>query len=193
MWVWAGSFRMRGWRQFLRVLLGTVLPGVLFVPVQARVLLSQEEVLSRAFPPPSTIERKTLFLDDAQAARIERESGEKLASRIVTYYVGRGKNGVIGYAYFDSHLVRTLPETIMVFVRPDGSLGRVTILSFSEPQDYLPKDAWLEQFPGRRLGDDLELRRGIRTLTGASLSARAITSASRRVLAIHAVVKEGAE
>ena len=117
--------------------------------------------------------------------------GDKLAAGDSPYLGGVGGSGVIGYAYFDRHPVRTLPETIMAVVRPDGGLDRITILSFDEPEDYLPKQPWLEQFRGHRLDDELAVRRKIRNLTGASLSARAITSACRRILAIHRLVARG--
>jgi hypothetical protein len=160
-------------------------------PVAGKVYLTQAEALAAAFPSPARSERRTLFLDDAQAALVERESGQKLVSRLVVYYVGMTAGRAAGYAYFDTHLVRTLPETIMIRVNPDGTVGRITVLSFSEPEDYLPREAWLGQFPGRGLDSDLALRRGIRNLTGASLTANAITAACRRILAIHRVVRSG--
>jgi len=156
-----------------------------------KVYLTQAEALAAAFPAPAKSDRRSLFLDDSQAARVERESGQKLASRLVIYYVGKAPGGVAGYAYFDTHLVRTLPETIMVLVKPDGTVGKIVVLSFAEPEDYLPRDAWLGQFPGRNLDSDLALRRGIRNLTGASLTAGAITAACRRILAIHRIVRAG--
>ena len=159
-------------------------------PVAAKVYLTQDEALSAAFPAPAKTERQNLFLDDAQAKRVEKESGEKLPSRLISYYVGRGSDGVLAYAYFDTHLVRTLPETVMVLVKPDGTLGRVTVLSFSEPEDYLPREAWMDQLSGRRLDSDLAIRRGIRNLTGASLTATAITAACRRILALHHLVRQ---
>ena len=143
-------------------------------PAAGKVYLTQDEALLAAFPAPARVERRTLCLDDARAGRVEKESGDKLPSRLIPYYVGRGHEGVLGYAYFDTHLVRTLPETIMVLVKPDGTLGRITILSFAEPEDYFPREAWMDQFPGRRLDSDLAVRRGIRNLTGASLTAEAI-------------------
>lgn len=159
-------------------------------PAAGKVYLTQDEALSTVFPSPAKVERRNLFLDDAGAGKVEKESGEKLPSRLISYYVGRGSEGVLGYAYFDTHLVRTLPETIMVLVKPDGTLGRLTILSFAEPEDYFPREAWLGQFPGRRLDSDLAVRRGIRNLTGASLTAGAITAACRRVLALHQLVTQ---
>ena len=92
---------------------------------------------------------------------------------------------MIGYAYFDTHLVRTLAETILVLLSPEGRIVRIDILSFEEPEDYLPPKRWLQQFPGRSDPDTLAAGGRIRSLTGATLSARAVTQAVRRVLALH--------
>ena len=92
-----------------------------------------------------------------------------------------------GYAIIDSHNVRTLPETFMVVVEPNGTLRRVEVLAFHEPPEYLPTERWIEQFPGKKLDDDLKLGAGIQGITGATLSAQAMTAGVRRALAIIAV------
>jgi hypothetical protein len=152
---------------------------------QARVYLPQQEALDRAFPAPQRTERRTLYLDAAQARRTADLAGVPVEARVVPYYVGRRDGRVTGYAYFDSHLVRTLPETIMVLLDPQGRIVRIDILAFDEPEDYLPGGRWLQQFAGRDSGADLTIDRGIRGMTGATLSARAITRAARRILALH--------
>ena len=48
--------------------------------------------------------------------------------------------------------------------------------------------AWYGQFPGKGLDADLDLKRGIHPVAGASLTARATTAAVRRVLALHRVL-----
>lgn len=174
--------RRRGARRAAAVV---VLLAAASAPALARVYLTQPEALDLAFPRPARVERRILFLDAGQAERASREAGEAVEARVVPYYVGTLDGRVAGYAYFDTHLVRTLPETIMVLVDPDGSIRRIDILSFDEPEDYRATERWLQQFPGRRLDDDLSLKRGIHALTGATLSARAITGAARRVLALH--------
>ena len=158
-------------------------------PCVAKVYLTQEAALKSAFPAPIQVERKTLFLSDAQAASVEREAGSKITGRVFSYYVGSDQTGVRGYAYFDSHLVRTLPETVMVLLAGDGTIRRVEILSFSEPEDYFPRQAWLEQFAGKGLDSDLAIRRGIHNLSGASLTAEAVTGACRRILALHRLAR----
>ena len=67
------------------------------------------------------------------------------------------------------------------------------MVSFREPLDYLPREGWYRQFDGEQLDDDLQLKRDIRPVTGATLTARATTEAVRRVLAIHQVAEGGAD
>jgi hypothetical protein len=150
----------------------------------ARVYVTVQQALDSVFPAPAKIDRRTLYLDDGQVRRAVELSGGPVEARVVPYYVGESAGRRLGYAYFDTHLVRTLPETILVLVGADGALKRIDILSFDEPEDYLPSARWLQQFPGRTLSA-LGERQGIRTLTGATLSSRAVTQAARRILAIH--------
>jgi len=159
-------------------------PGV----SEAKVFMTQEEALAAAFGPSSAPGKKTAYLSDQQAATIRDLSGSAPGSRIVVYYTGGPDPNAPLYAYFDSHVVRTFNETIQVVVGASGKTVRVDILSFDEPEDYLPKRRWLDQFEGRLLGDDLSLNGAIRPVTGATLSSRAITDAVRRVLATHAVL-----
>jgi len=158
----------------------------------APVYSSREEALSRAFPAPAAIERKTHFLTDAQRDRASRAARAKVDSNLVVAYVGRTGKGILGTAYFDTHTVRTMPETLLVVVRPDGTLGGIEVVAFGEPEDYLPRRRWLTLFRGRRLDPDLAVGRGLAHVTGATLTTRSIADAARRVLAIHAVISEGA-
>lgn len=162
---------------------------VLFaMPVVAKSFLSQEDALKLAFPGGATVERQSLFLSADERAKAEARSGVDFDDELVVRYVARKGSEVIGFAYFDAHRVRTLPETIMIVVSPDGRITRVEILSFSEPLDYLPKERWLDQLEGQKLDDELSLSRAIRPISGATLSGRAIVNASRKLLAIHDVV-----
>ena len=52
----------------------------------------------------------------------------------------------------------------------------------------MAKDAWKAQFSGHRLDDELSLKRAIRPLGGATLTANALTDASRRCLALWQVL-----
>lgn len=178
-------------RRRLRVLAAfAAVPFLLFraPPARARVLLSQKDALALAFPDGVTVERKTAFLTDEQAAAAEKSSGAKLDSKIWTYYVGTSSSGAAGTAYFESHKVRTMNEAFMVVVNPDATVRFIEILSFAEPDEYLAPKKWLSQFERKALDDDLMIRRGLRNITGASITSEAVTRGVRRVLAVHRVL-----
>ncbi|HEX7190071.1 MAG TPA: FMN-binding protein [Thermoanaerobaculia bacterium] len=147
--------------------------------LEARVLMTQQPALASAFPAGVKVTRQTFFLTPEQAKAAGSET------QLVIRYAG--SNG--SFAYFDTHRVRTEPETVMVVVNAEGKIERVDILSFDEPTDYFPKRRWLDQLLGRKLDDDLSLNRAIRPISGASLTGRAIVNASRKVLAIHNSIK----
>jgi hypothetical protein len=157
----------------------------------AVVFASREETLARVFAPPARVERKTYFLTTKQQEEASRQAQAKVDSSLVVAYVGRKGDELLGTAYFDTHRVRTMPETICVVVLPDGTVGSVEVLVFGEPEDYLPRPAWLRLFEHQRLGAELSVGRGLANVTGATLTTRAITAAVRRVLAIHAVLNGG--
>jgi len=163
-------------------------PGALARPVYS----SREQALARAFPAPAVTERKTYFLTEAERERASRLAKAKIESSLVVAYVGRGPKGLVGTAYFDTHTVRTMPETILVTVRPDGGVEGVEVVAFGEPEDYLPRPRWLRLFGGKRLDANLAVGRGLAHVTGATLTTRAIAEAVRRVLAIHSVISAAA-
>ncbi|KAB2956583.1 MAG: FMN-binding protein, partial [Thermoanaerobaculia bacterium] len=157
----------------------------------ARELVTVDEALALAFPG-AAVERRTVFLTTGQRARAEQLAGAPPASAIVHPYEATRDGRRLGTAYFDTHLVRTLQETVMVVVDAQGQVARVEVLAFDEPPDYLPRAEWYRQFDGRALDAELDLRRAIRPVTGATLTARATADAVRRVLAVHLALAESA-
>lgn len=192
MWRWATSSEAH--RALGRVLTAAAVVGVLAfgpgaaAPAAARVLLTVDEALGLAFPG-CDVDRGTVFLTDEQVARASALSGEEVPSALVHPYRATCDGGGGGTAYFDTHRVRTLPETLMIVVGADGAVTRIEVLSFKEPPEYMPRGLWYDQFLGEALSPELALKRDIRQVTGATLTARATTAAVRRVLAIHRVIE----
>jgi Na+-translocating ferredoxin:NAD+ oxidoreductase RnfG subunit len=170
-----------------RALAALLLTALAAAPAAAKVFLSVDEALKLAFPD-SKVERKTAYLTAEQVRRARELSGVEVSSALVTYYVARRNGQPAGIGYVDTHRVRTLPETLMVVVDAQGRVARVEVIAFREPEDYLPRGNWYEQFRGRGLDRELRLKQKIRPVTGATLTARAATDAVRRVLALHQVI-----
>lgn len=142
------------------------------------------QVLKEIFPN-AQIEVKNIVLTKEQVEMIEKLSNTKLGTRFVSWYIAKKGNNVAGYAYIDSHIVRTHPEVVLYIITPEGKIDLVQVLAFNEPLEYMPDENWLKLFKGKELKEgNLRLRKDIPNMTGATLTARAITDNTRKVLAI---------
>ena len=155
---------------------------------EAEVFYSKAEALQVAFPQADRVETQTFFLTPQQIERIEDLAQAPVDSKLATFHVGHTADTVQGYAFIETHLVRTFPETFLMVVSPDGTLQKLLVLAFYEPLDYLPSDLWLEQFDQKRLTPSLRLRRDIHGIMGSTLTAQAVTQGVRKVLALFQVL-----
>lgn len=165
-----------------RFLAGLLSAPLWFGAAWAQVHMTQEQALRLYFPAPVHIERRTVYLTDRQVDSIRQLAQTPVESKMVSYYVGKRGADVVGYAFFETQTVRTMPATYMVVLLPDGAVRGVEILAFYEPEDYLPPASWLRLFNGRDAYSDLRVKREIPNVVGATLSARGVTDGVRRIL-----------
>jgi hypothetical protein len=167
--------------------LATVVPAAALIaaaPARAEVFHSRQAALELAFPGAERVEAVDVVLGPEQAEEIRRVSGVRPASRLATAYVGWAGSRPLGWAFLDTHNVRTLPETLLLVVTPDGRLAQARLLAFHEPPEYRPGADWFARLAGARLDDDLKLGHRVDGISGATLSAQAVAAAARRVLAV---------
>jgi hypothetical protein len=150
--------------------------------------VTREEALALAFSG-ATVSAERVFLTAAQQRRAGELAGQPLSTALVARYVARKDGAVVGRAYVDTHTVRTKKETLLVSLDAEGRVRRVDATAFLEPPEYQAPRAFLDQYRGRALDNDLRLERAIRPVAGATLTAKAVTEAVRRVLAIDTVLK----
>ena len=159
-------------------------------PASAKVFYARDEMLGLAFPEADEVDAKDYVLTRAQKGEIERRAYSSLDSALLTIYTGRKAGNIVGYAILDTHIVRTLPETFLVVIAPDGSVAATHVLAFYEPLEYVPGKRWLSQLRARRLGDGLRIGVDIAAITGSTLSSRAVVAGVRRALAAYQVLIE---
>lgn len=165
---------------------------VVIRPAEAVVLYARNEALRLIFPEAESIEPEAIFLTAEQAARVEALALSPLESQLLTVHVGRKGDETLGYAFLDIHVVRTQPEALFVVLTPQGSVDSVLVVAFHEPLEYMPSDRWQAQFSGKTLTSALQVKRAIAPISGATLSAHAMTDAVRRALAVYQVaLKKG--
>ena len=150
----------------------------------ATIFYSKNEAMVLAFGENAQVETLSLFPDDKQMATIQQEAKVKLDSGLFTFYVGKEKDKILGYAAIETGTVRTKPETLMIVLTPEGELRNVYTLAFHEPPEYMPPERWFEQLNKRPLAE-MDFNKGIQGISGATLSTRAAVNSVRKVLAIY--------
>lgn len=155
------------------------------MPGSDGVRLTCDEALALAFGE-AEVQKKTTYLTEEQSERVERRAGSALPSKVARPYEARDADGnLIGVAYFDTHRVRSMSETLMFVVDSERRIERVEVLAFREPERYCPRPGFFAQFQGKRLDDDLRIGRSIRGVSGSTLTCHATLDNARRVLALH--------
>jgi hypothetical protein len=170
---------------------GVVVSASVSLPVTtatAKAFYSKQEALALAFPDADKVENHTYFLTEEQAKRVSTLAATAVDSKLFTFYIGHKNGQILGYAAIETNLVRTLPETFLIVVSPSGTVQKLFVLAFYEPEEYLPSPRWLGQFDHKTLTPDLQLRRDIHGIAGSTLTARAVTSGVRKVLALFQVL-----
>ena len=167
---------------------GIVAAVAAIVTSGAAAALSREEALRSAYPG-ARIRAEQVFLTAAQQHKAEALAGVPVPTQLVVRYLADQAGELVGRAYVDSHTVRTKKETLLVSLDRRGVVKRIDVTAFLEPPEYQASEAWLRQYGGQPLSEDLRVQRAIRPLAGATLTARSANDAVRRVLAINQVLE----
>jgi Na+-translocating ferredoxin:NAD+ oxidoreductase RnfG subunit len=154
----------------------------------ATVYHSRSQALELAFPTADRIENKTYVLNEDQVERIQQASRGEVESKLVKVYTGMKGDEILGYAFIDTHTVRTMPEAFMVVLSPDGVVRSLRVLAFYEPREYQPNNRWYAQFEQKTSDQGLRVGGDIHGIAGATLSARATTRGVRRALAFYEIL-----
>ena len=98
-------------------------------------------------------------------------------------------NQTTGYAFIDSQIGKHLPITFIVGITPQGQVSRVEIMVYRESFGSQVKDPkFTKQFENKTAADILTgtliVGAGIKHMTGATLSSKAISVGVRRNLEI---------
>lgn len=149
----------------------------------ATVYLSAEQAQAAMFPGAS-FAPTFLTLNPAQAAEIQKRSGQRVANRQVKAW--RVSTG--GWFVIDQVIGKHEFITYAVGLDAAGAVKQVEILEYRESYgDQVRGAAWRAQFVGKREGARLRLGDDIKNISGATLSSKHVTDGVKRILATHAV------
>lgn len=175
-WVLAGFSKL--------IALIFLLLSLVALPAQAKLLVKPEEALKSAFGPSATVHKKNILLNADEVKKAQKLAHEPIKDHVFTFYVIKDKDKLRGYAGLLTKEVRTKDETSLFILSPQGQLKSIEVIAFYEPPEYIPKDSWFKSFKGKDLRSKFTLGGDIPTLSGATMSAEALTDSAKIILAV---------
>lgn len=150
--------------------------------IHAKVLMPIDDALKMYFSKCEIFE-EIIYLKDEEINKVLKETEIKLDSKILNRRIAICEKQ-FSYIYFDTGIIRTKPQTLMVIVK-NNELVAVELLAYYEPENYIPGKMWYETFKKNKL----ETIKDIPHVAGATLTHRATSLMVKKILALHSVVK----
>ena len=185
--------------RFLKFFLAYLVMGIalgIFVPssfseeeekvLDVQVYLTKKQAFEIAFPGADKVDREKKWLTDEQKKAIGDLCLQKFEPNRVTFYVGKRGGVPMGYAIIDHEIGKSFPITFMVVLNVDGSVRDVEILVYREPRGWEVRyPSFMDQFTGKNADTDYRI---INSITGATLSVRAMVKGVSRATAAYKVL-----
>lgn len=151
-------------------------------PVAAEtVTLTPKEALKVFFQNSEQVISEKKELKGELKGRIEKSLGYSLSRESITFYLGKTKDHVDGYALIDNEIGKTEPITFMTVITPQGEVRAVEILVYRESHGGEVKSKrFLKQFESKKQLDPIRVGQDIDNISGATLSARALAKGVKR-------------
>lgn len=148
------------------------------------VYLSRDDALREAFGSDACVESACLTLSSSERKRIEERLGRSVGEQEIEVFRAHGRDGnPLGYALITEEIGKFQPITFIVAVSPESKVERVSVMVYRESHGgEVRRKRFLSQFAGKDLDDRLRVSRDILNVSGATLSAHAITRGVKKVL-----------
>ncbi|MCK9374199.1 MAG: FMN-binding protein [Sulfuricurvum sp.] len=154
----------------------------------AQVLGDPIALTQRTFASKS-VEQHNIILSEEQLQQLSKTSQQSIDTKLYRLYIAKNDTKTVGFGVLLNKKVRTKTAISLYLIGTDGKIKSIEIVAFNEPIEYLPTKTWLEGFDAKSTANTLRLNQDIPTVSGATLSARAITDGSRIALALINIVK----
>ena len=142
------------------------------------------KIIKSSFSDSVTISPSQFKLKPLEIKQVQKNAKARIDSNLIRMYTVRANEKIEGYAIIIVQKVRTKKAAILYIIDKNEKIKSIEILAFNEPSEYKPNEAWKSVFEGKSKVDNLFSGKGIPTISGATLSARAISDASRIALSI---------
>ena len=166
----------------------TALPGqrIQGPPDNDRLLKSVMAVL----PGAQTVEPSAFRLTQGEKETLRKASGLTSTPDSLLLLVAAGSDTLMGFAVRDDVRGKDQLITYLLVVSPDLQVRGLEILAYRESfGGEVRNETWRDQFKGKSGADPLRPGRDISNITGATISARAVTLGVKRLLLLLEVLR----
>jgi len=160
---------------------------LLTLSLEAKLLLSPFDAMKLNFGENARVEKKNILLSTKEAKAIQDLAKTKLNTKIYRIFRAYQEDKLLGYGILVLHKVRSKDTAVLSIITPDGLLKTIEIIAFNEPVEYIPSKNWIGVFQNKTLTPSLKTGNEIPSISGSTLSARAITKATRIALSLFEV------
>jgi hypothetical protein len=148
-----------------------------------------EELLRNLFGSTISVSISSLVVLSAEKDSLRAALGIAITWDTLNVFVADNGAKRVGYAIIDEVRGKDQPITYCVVVDELLAVKQVAILAYREPYGGEVQNAsWLKQFSGKQPGDKLRPGKEIKNITGATISARAITLGVKKLLTLLHVI-----
>lgn len=154
----------------------------------AQVLGDPVALTQHAFNAKS-VESQNIILSEEQTQQLSKASMQKIETKLYRLYIAKNDAKIVGYGVLLNKKVRTKTAIALYLIGTDTKIKSIEIVAFNEPMEYLPTKTWLDGFDNKNAANTLRLNQDIPTVSGATLSARAITDGARIALSLIDIAK----
>lgn len=121
---------------------------------------------------------------DREATTVDAAAGEEKVP--LTFYRAVKDGQTMGIALIDSQPGKWGEIEFMIAFNEDGSVSKVVVMSSSEKRGRgLSRASFLKQYEGKTADSELQVRKDINAITGATISSECGTFAVKRALLVY--------
>jgi len=158
--------------------------------LSSKVLIKPDEAMKLHFQEATQISKKSILLVKDEIKSAQKIAKRKISDRVFRVFVAKKGDQIVGYGLLHTANVRTKDETALYIIDLKGQMKAIEIIAFYEPPEYLPQKRWLNQFIDATVENELKLKKDIHTISGATLSARAVTDSAKIALSVLAIARK---
>lgn len=142
-------------------------------------------ILKEFFPSSKRVTYSRFTPSSSVSKAISKRLGYPLARKSYIFYIAMTGQTIDGYAFIDNQQGQHQPITFAVKLSTSGTVLRQEIMVYREQRgDEVRDPRFRKQFRGKSADDSVRVGKDIDTISGATISSKAITLGVKRTLVL---------